>query len=341
MSVKTILVTGANGFVGSNLYDALSHDFHLVGLDITGPGKYPPGDFFGWDELDKLPPSDAIIHLAGKAHDTSDISSEEEYFEVNLGLTRKIFNYFLQSTAGKFIFFSSVKSVADTVKGEWLSEEEEPYPQTPYGRSKLAAERYILNRLRDLGTEGLSEVENHKSEITNLKSEIQLPHAPCPKYVYILRPAMIHGPGNKGNLNLLFETVRKGIPWPLGAFENQRSFTSIGNVAFVIQQMLEKEVPGGIYNLADDETVSTNEIIRLTAVSLGRNPRIWKIPKGLIHRIARLGDLLHFPLNSERLGKLTENFKVSNSKIKSVLKIDAMPVRAMEGLRHTFSSFST
>jgi dTDP-D-glucose 4,6-dehydratase len=150
---------------------------------------------------------------------------------------------------------------------------------------------------------------------------------------------MIHGPGNKGNLNLLYNLVRKGIPWPLGAFVNQRSFASVGNVAFVIQQILGKEVPGGIYNLADDEMVSTNKIIRLIADSLGRNPRIWKFPRGLIRRIARLGDLLHFPLNSERLNKLTENYWVSNSRIKSALEIESMPVRAVEGLSLTFGSF--
>jgi nucleoside-diphosphate-sugar epimerase len=354
-----ILITGANGFVGSNLYEALSGKYHLAGIDITGPGKYPAEDFFNWDDLDRLPPADAIIHLAGKAHDTSGTGQEKEYFDINLGLTRQIFDYFLQSSTAKFIFFSSVKAVADSVPGEILTEDTPMEPRTVYGRSKQAAEQYIIRRFREWGNEeekertehyalspeprgarergreGAKERESKSNQvISNPKSKIQ-----NPKSVYILRPAMIHGPGNKGNLNLLFETVRKGLPWPLGAFENQRSFASIGNVSFVIQQILEKEVPGGIYNLADDETVSTNEIIRLIAFSHGRNPRIWKIPKGLICRTARLGDLLHFPLNSERLNKLIENFRVSNSGIKSALEIESMPVRAVEGLSLTFGSF--
>ena len=67
------------------------------------------------------------------------------------------------------------------------------------------------------------------------------------KQVYILRPCMIHGSGNKGNLNLLYNVVRKGIPWPLGAFENRRSFTSIDNLCYVVEGLLTKEVGSGIY----------------------------------------------------------------------------------------------
>ena len=60
---------------------------------------------------------------------------------------------------------------------------------------------------------------------------------------------MIHGPGNKGNLNLLYNVVKKGIPWPLGDFENRRSFTSIDNLCYVIEGLLTKEVPTGIYHM--------------------------------------------------------------------------------------------
>lgn len=81
------------------------------------------------------------------------------------------------------------------------------------------------------------------------------------KKVYILRPCMIHGPGNKGNLNLLYGVVSKGMPWPLGAFENRRSFTSIGNLQEVIKGLLTKDAPSGIYHMGDDEALSTNELI--------------------------------------------------------------------------------
>jgi len=76
---------------------------------------------------------------------------------------------------------------------------------------------------------------------------------------------MIHGPGNKGNLNLLYKLVQKGLPWPLGAFENKRSFTSIDNLTHIITQIIEKEIDPGIYQIADDEALSTNELIQLIA----------------------------------------------------------------------------
>jgi nucleoside-diphosphate-sugar epimerase len=149
---------------------------------------------------------------------------------------------------------------------------------------------------------------------------------------------MIHGPGNKGNLNLLFKLVSKGIPCPLGAFENKRSFTSIENLQFVIQHLIEKDIEPGIYQMADDEPLSTNQLIELIASSQGKKANIWKINSKLIAFAAGVGDKLHLPLNSERLKKLTESYVVSNNKIKKALGIEKMPVSAEEGMRETLSS---
>ena len=91
---------------------------------------------------------------------------------------------------------------------------------------------------------------------------------------------MIHGPGNKGNLNLLYKLVSNNIPWPLGAFENKRSFCSIDNLMFIIKEIIEREdIPSGIYNVADDQPLSTNELIMLIAESKDRSPKIWNILK--------------------------------------------------------------
>lgn len=151
---------------------------------------------------------------------------------------------------------------------------------------------------------------------------------------------MIHGPGNKGNLNLLYNLISKKIPWPLGSFENKRSFCSIDNLTFVIQELIEHEdIPSGIYNVADDEPLSTNELIGLIAQSQNRNPIVWKISKSLIEKAARIGDKLHLPLNSERLHKLTSSYVVSNDKIKTALG-KPLPVSSKEGLLKTFQSFN-
>lgn len=295
------LLTGTSGFIGQNLQPFLAENgFDVSALSLRG------------DWRQQLPNQyKTIIHLAGKAHDTKNTSETQEYFDVNTELTKQLFDRFLKSDAGDFIYFSSVKAAADTVEGI-LEESTVPNPQTPYGQSKWQAEQYL----------------NSQS-------------LPAGKRLFIFRPCMIHGPGNKGNLNLLYNVVSKGIPYPLAAFENKRSFLSIGNLQFVIKWILKNpDVPGGTYNLADDETFSTNELIRLIGEAKGKKAVLWKISPSLIRSIAKLGDSLKLPLNSERLKKLTESYIVSNAKIKHTLKIDKMPISARDGLLTTLRSFS-
>lgn len=325
-----ILITGIHGFVGKNLVNFLKSEHAIHGLDIASQIKDGVVKTYEWNELDQIPPMDCIIHLAGKAHDTKNTSSEKDYFDINLGLTQKIFDYFLQSSASKFIFFSSVKAVADEIKGEMLTEEANPKPKTPYGESKLAAERDILSRK--------SEVGRLKTEEESFQIADSGPRT-SDKKIYILRPCMIHGPGNKGNLNLLYTVVKKGIPWPLGAYENKRSMVSIDNLGWVIQQIVEKDIEPGIYQVADDEPLSTNEIIELISESIYHKPHIWRLNKSLVKSIAKAGDVLHLPLNSERLKKLTESYVVSNAKLKKGLGVEKMPVEAKEGLKKTLESF--
>ena len=309
-----ILITGIHGFVGSNLVMALGKEHVLYGLDIVAPEKKGVLKTFSWKDVEagQLPVVDVIIHLAGKAHDTKNTAQAQEYFDINTGLTKKIFDFFLASRTQKFIFFSSVKAAADFVVGDVLTEAVIPCPKGPYGESKIAAEDYILSQ---------------KEKWENRKQ------------VYILRPCMIHGPGNKGNLNLLYNVVKKGLPWPLGDFENRRSFTSIDNLCYIIDGLIQKNVISGIYHIADDESLSTNELIEIMCNVMGKKPHIWKVNKGFKTGCARLGSVIHLPLNLERLQKLTENYVVSNAKIKAALEIDRMPVHAREGLEKTIRSF--
>lgn len=315
-----ILITGVHGFVGSNLVKVLSKDNIIYGLDIIDSLKDGVKFTFKWEDLDKegmVPEMDAIIHLAGKAHDTKNKAAADVYFKVNRDLTKKIFDYFLaHENIKKFVFFSTAKAAADKVDGI-LTEDVIPSPVGPYGESKIAAERYILDKLENWNVN---------------------PETPA-KQVYIFRPCMIHGPGNKGNLNLLYNVVKKGIPWPLGAFENRRTFTSVENICFAVNGVLTKEVPSGIYNMGDDEALSTNELIEEICKSLGKAAHIWKLPKGLMTNVAKLGGMLHLPLNPERLQKLTENYVSSNEKIKKALGVEKMPVDAREGLQRTLESF--
>lgn len=296
---KSIIITGANGFVGSSILNFFKNTRKVKTLSL----RYAVNQ-------DLIIDSHIIIHLSGKAHDLKKVANPNEYYEANYELTKQLFDSFLLSDAEIFIFMSSVKAVTDAVNGI-LTENQMPNPQTHYGKSKRLAEEYILSQ-----------------------------EIPQGKRVFILRPCMIHGPGNKGNFNLLYQLVAKSLPWPLGSFQNQRSFCSIDNVCYVIQQILErKEIPFGIYNLADDEVLSTNELIQLIASTIHKKARILSVSKKLIFLMARFGDILRLPLNTERLGKLTENFVVSNTKIKAALQIEKLPVSAREGLIKTIQSF--
>jgi nucleoside-diphosphate-sugar epimerase len=298
-----IVITGSNGFVGKN----------LVSYPIKDKNKQIV--LINRDELQVLSsiPFDRIdcfIHLAGKAHDLKKSSNPDEYYTVNFELTKKLYDAFLKSEAKKFIFISSVKAAADSVEGI-LDENVKPNPQTHYGKSKLMAEEYIQSHLLPEG-----------------------------KFYYILRPCMIHGPGNKGNLNLLYKFVKKGIPYLLAGFDNKRSFLSVENLCFIINELISREdIPGGIYQVADDEALSTNEVVSILATSLNVKPRLWKIPKNIILFLAKTGDRLHLPLTTERLNKLTESYVVSNQKIKEALNKE-LPLTAIEGLKITANSFN-
>ena len=306
--MTSVLISGSTGFVGRHVTDYLLQ----LGLDVQPLKRGVSTDGYCWDNLTPalLDQINVVIHLGGKAHDTKNTSAAHEYFEVNTGLTQKIFDCFLESKASTFIFMSSVKAVADTVTGI-LTEEDKPDPLTPYGQSKLQAEHYIMSKV-----------------------------LPPNKRLFILRPCMIHGPGNKGNLNLLYQFVQKGLPYPLAGFKNQRSFLSIDNLCFIINKLIaDPVIPGGVYNLADDLPLSTNKVITLIAEVNGVKPRLWEISSGLIRFLAKAGDKTGLPLNSERLKKLTESYVVSNAKIKKQLNIKNLPLTSEEGLRLTLKSF--
>ena len=333
-----LLITGVHGFVGSNLVKALSKEHAIYGLDIVFPAKEGVRTTFSWEDLDtneEVAGVDAIVHLAGKAHDTKNVATAEVYFKVNTELTKKIFDYFLaHESIKKFIFFSTAKAAADRVE-RVLTEDVTPAPVGPYGESKIAAEKYILEKFKEFNS---STVQDNSQPSSDAKPSTIISTPPA-KQVYILRPCMIHGPGNKGNLNLLYGVVKKGIPWPLGAFENRRTFTSIENICFAVNGVLTKDVPSGIYNMGDDEALSTNELIEEICKSLGKKAHIWRLPKGFMTGVAKLGGMLHLPLNPERLQKLTENYVSSNAKIKKALGVDKMPVDARTGLQRTLESF--
>lgn len=301
MRMKKVVVTGSTGFVGLNFKKYLFTNF---ANDII------PFARESWNDISNcnFEKNTAIVHLAGKAHDLKKVSKPDEYYIVNTELTKKIYERFLKSESETFIFLSSVKAVADT-SDTTIFEDILPHPITDYGKSKAQAEQYILQNI------------------------------PIDKKVFILRPTMIHGTGNKGNLNLLYKVVKNKVPWPLGAFDNKRSFCTVENLCFIICELIQRnDIPSGIYNVCDDIPLSTNQIIRMISKSQNRKPIFINFPKKIVQKLASIGDKFSLPLNSERLQKLTENFVVSNSKILKALN-KKLPFTSEEGLIKTLKSF--
>lgn len=312
MALKNILITGVSGFLGKNLVEYFStfNEVKLFGHSRTPHEtreKFKDhrisvlDNYLSGQQLDSLN-IDCVIHLAGIAHDLSNQYTPEDYFKVNDQNTRNLYDAFLKSKATRFIFLSSIKAAVD-IASVPVTETVTCKPVTPYGQSKRQAEIYIQSQ-----------------------------PLPAGKKYYIMRPCMIHGPGNKGNLNLLYKFVKTGLPYPLGAFSNKRSFLTVDNFNFIVSRFLDGTIESGVYHLADDGFLSTTELYRLIAKEAGKRSVVLNIPAGLIEFVTGLVGRKHM------INKLTEDMMVSNEKLKQ--KIDQpLPLSLRDGLSKTIRSF--
>lgn len=294
-----IAILGNTGFVGKNLINSYK-DFDLLLPSLRNS-----------DWADGLNDADVFINLIGKAHDHNGIASEKDFFFANFELVKEIYNSFLKSQAKVLIHISSIAALEEFQSDHSLKENDICRPYSWYGKSKRAAEEWLFDQ--DL---------------------------PVDKKIIILRPPMIHGVDDKGNLGLLYKFISKGLPYPLSSFDNHRSFISMDNFSFFIMSIIKNfdRIKSGIYHIADDETISTNEIIDI--IKKIENKKILNLyfPKLFINAIAKVGDIIPFPINSTRLKKMTGNLEVSNQKIKEELGITKLPLTAEEGIRITIKN---
>jgi len=300
--MKVLVLGGDTGFIGSHLSRKLKDPFQCKFVSMRN---------LSW--LDDNFTADCIINLVGKAHDFTGKAVEEDFFYANFELAKKAFQLFISSEAKIFIHISSLAAIEEVESSKSLSENADYNSVSPYGKSKQAAEEWLMQQ--------------------------QLPPN---KKLIILRPPMVHGAGDKGNLNQLYKLVSKGIPYPLVRFKNKRSFLSIDNFCFFIEQILlqHEKMGTGIYHLADDETLSSNEIVNVMKQETGLKVPCFPLPKHIIRWLSKLGDHSRaLPLNTWRLKKLTSNLVVSNKKIKLTLAIQRLPKTAKQGLRETIRSF--
>ena len=282
----------------------------FIGKSVTSFHLIKRFSFF--EQGDNLKINETVVlNFAGKAHDLKKGTSPDEYYHVNIEFAKQVFEAFITSEAKVFMTLSSVKAVSDEVSGQ-LTEEAIPSPVTHYEKSKLLGGQYILSK-----------------------------DIPEGKWGYVLRPCMIHGVGNKRNLNSLYDLASKGRPWSLGDFKNSRSYCSTEDLCFIIKELTDRnDIPCGIYNVSDDEPISTNQVVGLIAESMGKPAWVLNLSRLFIRAIAHLGDFLKLASNIERLQKLTESYVVSNHKIKRVLG-KSLPLTSSEGLCKIFRSFSS
>lgn len=250
--MKTVLVTGGGGFIGKRLLPYLEAKGWKT---ATAPGRLSPES--DWKPI--LAGANAVVHLAARVHRMKEEGpeAEAEYHRDNVELTRSLGRACLKAGVRRLVFLSSVKAMGEaTAPGEKWNESSACRPQDAYGRSKLEAEKYLAE------LDGLA---------------------------VILRPPLVYGPEVKANMARLYRSVARGFPLPLASVENSRSLLYLENLTDAIARALEHpKAAGQTFLLSDGEDLSTPELIRRVAASLGKTARLFPCPLNLL----RLGAFL-------------------------------------------------
>ena len=260
-----ILVTGANGFIGTQLSETLANSGHQVRNTARSiapnsliTSEMITCDLESADNLDHLTTGcDAIVHLAGRAHVMSDdpATSESLYLSANVVVTRRLAQSAARTGVKRMILMSSVKvnGESTTIDSPFTSQDT-PNPQDPYGRSKTQAEQTLWDVALTSGLEGV-----------------------------VIRPPLVYGPGVRANFASLIGIVDRGIPLPLGSIRNKRSFVSVDNLIDCIATALQSPNAGGqTFLVSDGQDLSTPELIRAIASSLHKSPMLIPIPTALL-----------------------------------------------------------
>jgi nucleoside-diphosphate-sugar epimerase len=283
-----VQITGASGFVGQYLCKHLSAE--LI------PVKINSSDDFVVDAT-------ILIHLAGIAHNKKGTIASQEYHRVNTDLTKKAFDAFLSSSAQKLIVLSSVKAVAVDYVGV-IDEENPEHPNSDYGKSKLAADNYMMSK--------------------------ELPEG---KSVYILRPALISGPEVKSNLRSLYNFAKTPLSWIFAGVHNKRSYCNVSNLSFVIQQLIDRDdIAPGIYLVADDEPLSTSAVIGILSGKTCSNRILLAFASVIIKSCLSVGKYTGADFIVDPLRKLCDDYLISNNKITQAIG-QRLPYSSAEGIR--------
>ena len=298
--MKRILVTGASGFIGERFCSYLQEQSTQVRI-LSHQHRSISSDYFLLDlAKDSCPVElcsgiETVFHLAGKAHALAENQQDaNEYFQINTEGTRKLLEAAKQAGVQKFIYFSSVKAVGDS-DIQPMDESVASLADTPYGQSKYAAEQLVL-------------------------------HGGYVPHPVVIRPSMVYGATEKGNLPQMIKAVAKGLFPPLPETKNRRSMVYVDDV--VNAAILAAECPqaaGQIYIVTERQSYSTRQLYDWIREALGKQPVDWSVPYPLLDVLAKSGDVIgalsrrRFPLDSDALQKLTGSAWYSSAKIEREL----------------------
>ena len=289
MVKNKLLITGINGFVGVNLTSLLGLGYTLYGLDIINRPNNSIVETIHWDVIERVPKCDIVLHLAGKAHSVPKTAEEEHvFYDVNLGLTKKLCAALEQRGTPKSFIFVSTVAVYGLEEGENITEELPLLGNTPYALSKIQAEQFLV--------EWCSE---HNVILT------------------ILRPSLIAGPNPPGNLGAMIQGIKTGKYLNIGGGKARKSVLMVQDIANLLPLVALK---GGVYNICDSNHPSFSELERIICKQLNK-PEVFSMPLFLAKVIAKIGDALgsRAPINSDKLSKITKSLTFSNEKAKREL----------------------
>ena len=314
-----VAVTGASGFVGQAVTTALlssQHDVHAVvrSLDKNAPvlaqavQTFPIGDIMvdtNWNSA--LAGVDCVVHCAARTHVINETETNvlAAYRAVNVAGTRQLAEQAAKMGLRRLVYLSSIKvNFEQTTSAECVSFPDNAFTEDPYAISKWEAEQ------------ALHEV----SAKTSLE-------------VVIIRPPLVYGPGVKGNFLSMLGWLKRGVPLPLGAIQNQRSLVGIDNLVNLIVTCMDHPAAANqTFLVSDDEDLSTTDLVRQLGAALGKPARLIPVPASLLRLAAQMTG------NQDMAERLLGNLQVNISKTKETL--DWAPLVKMDdGLRKTATWF--
>lgn len=295
--MKRVLITGANGFIGQAMCNhLLAQGWQVLGAIRRRDCRYdlPKGVLACvvgeidrhtyWDRF--LKDVDTVIHLAARVHHPKDASEDifRIYHETNTIGTGRLLRAAISSNVRRFLFVSSIK-----VNGEGIDrpyrESDPPAPVDPYGITKAEAENLV----------------NFYRKKANIETTI-------------LRPPLVYGKGVKANFLQLLKMIEKGIPMPFASIDSQRSFIYLENLVHAIDTCLShRSAIGKTFLVCDDETMTVPDLIGRLSRAMGKQARLFAVPKGLLSLLERM------PGAGSSISKVNRALVVDNSKIREEL----------------------